>query len=155
MSNAQICGFKAKHFKKVNFCCHLESHGRIVDPGCLSRVSIPDPGSKIFRIPDPHKRRQYFLSQKLFLSSPKYDWGFSSQIRIPNPDLHFLPIPDPRIRELNKVLRIRITLMLIWVQILHVTLMRFRVRIRILLITLLRIRIWLVTLCGSGSGLSI
>jgi hypothetical protein len=43
----------------------------VADPGCLSRIpdpnfSIPDSGSKRFRIPDrdPHPRIQVFLTQK-------------------------------------------------------------------------------------------
>jgi hypothetical protein len=48
----------------------------------LRIFSIPDPGSKRFRIPDPHQR--ILNPQKLFLSSRKYD-----------PDLDFLIIPDP------------------------------------------------------------
>jgi hypothetical protein len=39
-------------FPLVVICC-------VADPGCLSRIrifSIPDPGSKRFRIPDPHQR---------------------------------------------------------------------------------------------------
>jgi hypothetical protein len=69
----------------------------VADPGCLSRnldpnFSIPDPGSKRFRIPDPHHRIQVAL--KLFLNSRKRknDLGCSwIQIlfpsRIPNPGL--------------------------------------------------------------------
>jgi hypothetical protein len=49
---------------------------------------IPDPGSRI-RL----KEFMYFNPQKWFLSTQKYDPGFSSQIRIPDPD--FLPILDP------------------------------------------------------------
>jgi hypothetical protein len=37
----------------------------------------------------------YFNPKKWFLSSQKYDPGFSSLIRIPDPDPDFLPIPDP------------------------------------------------------------
>jgi hypothetical protein len=80
-----------------------------------SNFSIPDPGSRVKKIPDPgfdsHKRIKVFLTQKMVLSSWKYDPGCSSRIRI----LIFLPsriqgskrqrIPDPlhRIypRELN------------------------------------------------------
>jgi hypothetical protein len=63
----------------------------VADPGCLSRiqtVSIPDPGSRI-RIVE----FKYFNLKKWFLSSRKYDPGFSS--RIPDPDADFLPITDP------------------------------------------------------------
>jgi hypothetical protein len=35
----------------------------------------------------------------LFLSTRKYDLGFSSRIRIPNPDPEFLLIPDPGIKK--------------------------------------------------------
>ena len=63
------------------------------DLGCLSwtRIfSIPDPWSKRLQIP-------IFLTQKLFLSSRKYDPGCSS--RIPDPDPDFLPIPDPGVKK--------------------------------------------------------
>ncbi len=45
--------------------------------------SIPDTGSKRFRIPDPdpHRRIEEFLAQKLFLSSRKYNPGCSSWIQ--------------------------------------------------------------------------
>jgi hypothetical protein len=69
---------------------------------------IPDPGSDFFSIPDPGpeffhpgsririKEFQYFNPKKWFLSSRKYDPGWSS--RIPDPDPYFLPIPDPESR---------------------------------------------------------
>jgi hypothetical protein len=48
------------------------------------------PGSRI-RI----KEFEYFNPKKLFLSSRKYDPGYSSRIRIPI----FLPIPDPMAKK--------------------------------------------------------
>ncbi len=38
---------------------------------------------------------KYCNPKKWFLSSQKYDPGFSSRIRILDPDPDFLPIPDP------------------------------------------------------------
>jgi hypothetical protein len=65
---------------------------------------IPDPGSefcpyriqgqKDFGIPDPDLQNLSILTQKLFLSSRKYDPGCSSRIRI----LIFLPILDPGVK---------------------------------------------------------
>ncbi len=75
---------------------------------CGSGMFIPDPGSDFFpsRIPVPNrlhpgsriliKEFKYFnpkKTKKWFLSSKKYDPGWSSQI--PDPDADFLPIPDP------------------------------------------------------------
>ncbi len=63
----------------------------IPDAGSRIRLfTIPDPGSELSpsRIPDPRKK-----PKKWFLSSRKYDPGFSS--RIPDPDANFLHIPDP------------------------------------------------------------
>jgi hypothetical protein len=65
---------------------------------------IPDPGigfffsgSRVKKIPnpDPHQRIKVFFTLKKFLSSRKYDPGFSSRIRI----LIFYPsrIPDPEV----------------------------------------------------------
>ena len=54
---------------------------RIPDPNCLY------PGSRI-RI-----KEFKFITQKRFLSSRKYEPGWSS--RILDPDADFLPIPDP------------------------------------------------------------
>jgi len=56
------------------------------------------PGSRVKKIPDPESRIRikdfkYFLPNKLFLSSRKYDPGCSS--RIPYPDIDFLPM-DPK-----------------------------------------------------------
>jgi hypothetical protein len=48
-------------------------------------TSVADPGC-LFRIRNP---------KKWFLSSQKYDPGFSTRIRIMGPDPDFLPIPDP------------------------------------------------------------
>ncbi len=67
----------------------------VADSGCLSRIRIfperiPGPGSKRFRIPDPHQRIQLFWSpKKLFLSSRKYDPWCSFRI----PDLFFFTYP--------------------------------------------------------------
>ena len=47
---------------------------------------------KRFRIPI---KELYHKPKKLFLSSRKYDPGFSSRIRIPDLDLGYLLIPDP------------------------------------------------------------
>jgi hypothetical protein len=57
--------------------------------------SIPDPGSKRFRVQYPNKRIQVFLTQKLFLSFQNYDprvipgsgsWFFTHPVsRIPDP----------------------------------------------------------------------
>jgi hypothetical protein len=76
----------------------------VVEPGCSSRIpdpnfSIPDPGSKRFRI------------KKLFLSSRNYDPGCSSRIRtlifypsrIPGSKRHL--IPDPGSATLDQRLR--------------------------------------------------
>ncbi len=62
-------------------------HPGIPDPN----FSIPDPGSKRFRIAD--YRITVFLTHKLLLRSLKYDPGCS--IRIPDPDLDSFPISDP------------------------------------------------------------
>ncbi len=62
----------------------------ILDPNFFS---IPDPGAKRFRIPDPKSASKYFFNpNKLFLNSRKYDTECSSRIRI----LIFYPtrIPD-------------------------------------------------------------
>ncbi len=67
-----------------------------------------DPGSEFFpsRIPDPNifppgsaSNNLSILTQKMFLSSRKYDLGWSFQIRIPNSDPEFLPIPDPGVKK--------------------------------------------------------
>ncbi len=55
---------------------------------------IPDPGSECFSIPGFPWKNWSILTQKLFLSSRKYDPGCSSRIQI----LIFLPIPDLRSR---------------------------------------------------------
>ncbi len=63
----------------------------VADPGCLSRILDPiffDSGSS-------SKNLFCFNPKTLFLSTEKYNPGFSSQIRIPDPDPDFLPIPDP------------------------------------------------------------
>jgi hypothetical protein len=90
---------------------------RDVYPGSRIRLfSIPDPGSELFpsrirtvSIPDPGSSSKNLSiltpkkANKWFLSSKKYDPGYSS--RIPDPDADFLPsripgskrhpIPDP------------------------------------------------------------
>ncbi len=73
---------------------------------CLSRILDPNffhPGSRVKKIPEPGsrvKKRSYvFLTQKLFLSSQKYDPGCSSRIQIPDPNLDFLPIPDQEVKK--------------------------------------------------------
>jgi hypothetical protein len=65
--------------------------------------SIPDPtlfsipDTPLFSIPDPnclhfgYAQKNYFIHQKWFLTSRKYDPGCSSRI----PDADFLHIPDP------------------------------------------------------------
>jgi hypothetical protein len=79
---------------------------RDVYPGSRIRtVSIPDPGSssKNLSIFTPKKAKMWFLSSK------KYDPGFSS--RIPDPDADILPsrIPDPGVKKApNPGSRIRI-----------------------------------------------
>jgi hypothetical protein len=56
-------------------------------------------GSRVKKIPGSGSasasKNISILTQKLFLSSRKYDPGCSSRIRIPDPDLYFLSIPDP------------------------------------------------------------
>jgi hypothetical protein len=69
--------------------------------------SIPDPGSELSpcRIPDPGSSSKNLSiltpkkAKKLFLSSKKYDPGWSS--RIPDPDADFFPsrIPDPGVKK--------------------------------------------------------
>jgi hypothetical protein len=73
--------------------------GSIADPRCLSPIpdpnfSIPDPGSKRFRIPDPdqHRRIQVFLAEK-FVSDL---WETGSGMFIPDPDLDFFTYPGSR-----------------------------------------------------------
>jgi len=67
----------------------------------IRTFSIPGPESRIqiFSIVDPrsricNKEFSYFNPKKWYLSSQKYDPGFSSRIRILDPDPDFLPIPD-------------------------------------------------------------
>jgi hypothetical protein len=65
-------------------------------PGSRIRMfSIPDPGSRI-RI----KEFKYFCPKKWFISSWKYDSGYSSRIQIPDPDHDFLSNPDPGVKKL-------------------------------------------------------
>ncbi len=57
----------------------------VADLGCLSRIpifSISDPGSEFFPSRIRIKERKYFNPKKLFLSTRKFDLGFSSRIRI-------------------------------------------------------------------------
>ncbi len=80
----------------------VRERSNVSDPGYLYRnpdpnFSIPVPGSKRSRIPDPHQRIKVFLTQKLFLSARKYDPGCSSQI--PNPDFFPSWIPGKRLRD--------------------------------------------------------
>jgi hypothetical protein len=61
------------------------------------RIRDVYPGSRIRIFPSriPIKEFKYgILTQKLFLSSRKYDPGCSTRIRIP-----FLPIPDPGVKK--------------------------------------------------------
>jgi hypothetical protein len=76
----------------------------VADQGCLSRIqtfSIPDPGSKRFRIPVRiHiKKINYFKPKKLLLNSQKYDLKCSSRIRIPDLDPDVLPIRDTGVKK--------------------------------------------------------
>jgi hypothetical protein len=81
-------------------------YSSVADLGCLSRIrifSIPNPssrsGSRVKKISGSRiqiriRIKEFkFFTQKLFLSSRKYDPKCSSWIRIPDPEL-FLPIPD-------------------------------------------------------------
>ncbi len=75
-------------------------------PPSQNQIFYPGTWSKRFRIPDPdpHQRIQVFLTKKLFLSSRKYDPGFSSRIRIlifypsriQGSKSHRVPDPDPQ-----------------------------------------------------------
>ncbi len=70
------------------------------------RIRDVYPGSRIFSIPDPGSasKNLSILTQKLFLSSQKYDPGCSSRIwiltlypsRIPGSKRHRIPDPDPQ-----------------------------------------------------------
>jgi hypothetical protein len=66
-------------------------------PGYEFFFSIPDTGSKRFRIPDPYQRIQVFLTQK-FVSKLSEIW---SGMFILDPDLVFFTsrIPDPGIEK--------------------------------------------------------
>jgi hypothetical protein len=77
----------------------VDSAISVADPGCLSRIRFFHPGSRIKKIPvsGPASKNLSILTQKLFLSSRKYDSGCSSRIRIP--DLEFLPNPDPGVKK--------------------------------------------------------
>jgi hypothetical protein len=66
----------------------IYASGSVADPGCLSR--IPDP---TFFHPGSASKNLSILTKKWFLSSRKYDPGWSSLI--PDSDADFLPIPDP------------------------------------------------------------
>jgi hypothetical protein len=63
------------------------SKANIKRPVRKPNFSIPDPGSKRFRIPDPdqHQRISVFSPKKLLLSSRKYDPGCSFWIPDPDP----------------------------------------------------------------------
>jgi hypothetical protein len=69
------------------------SGSRIADP----TFAIPDPGSRVDKIPDPHPHQKFFeiLTKKLILISQKLSPGCSS--RIPDPGSGIFPsqIPDP------------------------------------------------------------
>jgi hypothetical protein len=71
----------------------------VSDPGCLFRIPDPnfyisDPGSKRSWIPapDPHKRNQVFLTQKIVFKISEISGMF-----IPDPDC--FPIPDPGVKK--------------------------------------------------------
>ncbi len=85
----------------------------VADPGCLSRIrlfSIPDPN---FSIPYPGstlKNLSICNPKNCFLSSRKYDTGYSSRIRDPDPDFYPSLIPDPESRgQIGTGFRIRNT----------------------------------------------
>ncbi len=59
---------------------------------CGSGSKFFHPGSRVRKIPDPGIGTA--STQKLFLSSGKYDPGCSSRIQIPDLDLDLLTIPD-------------------------------------------------------------
>jgi hypothetical protein len=61
-------------------------------------IRIVYSGSEFFPIPDPGSASKN-LTQKLFLSSSKYDLDCKSWIRIPDSDPDVLPIPDPGSRD--------------------------------------------------------
>ncbi len=70
----------------------------VADPGCLSRIKIfpsriPDPGSKRYRIPDPHQRIKVYLTQKILFKLLEI-W---SLMIVPDPDFDFyssrIPVP--------------------------------------------------------------
>jgi hypothetical protein len=68
----------------------------VADPGCLSQIRnfcIPDPGSKVKKIPDPdpHQRMEVFLTQQIVSKLSEIYPGCSSRIRI----MIFYPSPDP------------------------------------------------------------
>jgi hypothetical protein len=96
------------HFLLGNFCPESDfssTTASVADPGCLSRIRlfpIPDPnclhpGSRIrtVSIPEPGSSSKNLSiltpkkAKKWFLSSKKYDLGYSS--RILDPDADFLP----------------------------------------------------------------
>ncbi len=75
----------------------------LLDPDSTANV---DPDQAVLRIRDVYPRSRirikefkYFNPKKWFLSSRKYDPGFSSRIRIPDPEPDFLPIPDPGVKK--------------------------------------------------------
>jgi hypothetical protein len=61
--------------------------------------SLPDPGSKWYGIPDPQKRGNVFLTQKIVYNfSEIWSRMFIPDLdQILDMDLDFLPLPDPGI----------------------------------------------------------
>ncbi len=78
-------------------------HSECYNQCCGSGMFIPNQGYECFpyRIQDPGSasRNLSILAQKWFISSRKYDPGYSSRIQIPDPDHDFLPIPDPGVKK--------------------------------------------------------
>ncbi len=93
------------------------------DPGCypgsrIRMLSIPDPGSKFFPISDPGRRIRikkfkYFNPKNWFLSSRKYDPGYSSRIwilffylsLIPDPGAKKAPDPGSGCATMSKIIQ--------------------------------------------------
>jgi hypothetical protein len=65
--------------------------------------SIPDPGSEFLpsRIRQCHQKFKYFNPKKWFLSSRKYDPGYSSWD--PDPDFLLIRIPDPGVKKRHRI----------------------------------------------------
>jgi len=73
---------------------------RDVYPGSRIRLfSIPDPGSELLPSRIRIKEFNYFNLRKWFLSSRKYDLGYSSRIRIPDSGTWLFTIPDPGVKK--------------------------------------------------------